>query len=356
MKRKIIFLGYQYQSNSGGKVVASMNRAVLTELFENNVQVVLFPSGFSSASVSSLLRFILSSILRRLVSRQKSRDEHEIIYTYIDHSALGWLSALSGRLFRSYKVICHFHNVEYDYYRLQRGYSGYLKSQYVRFCERKALLNSDIIIALTERDSHRLREIYGRKADYIHPVSVFDQFYLDKSKTGKHSRDYHLFVGSPFYYNIKWIRWYILNVLPKMKTNLYVVGLGWDKLLSDLDEPKLVIHGFVDNLRDLYLSALFVVNPVQEGSGMKTKTIEAFMFGKFVLGAPEAFVGTEKSELNIKCVCNTITDYVKSEKELMLSEDIEALEADLRSNYLNHYSYESARDRFRILLKMNPES
>ena len=42
-----------------------------------------------------------------------------------------------------------------------------------------------------------------------------------------------------------------------------------------------------------YRNSKFVVAPIFDGSGMKTKVAEALMYGKKIVGTPEAFVGYE---------------------------------------------------------------
>ena len=55
--------------------------------------------------------------------------------------------------------------------------------------------------------------------------------------------------------------------------------------------PRLKVMGMVDDLSPFYQNASCVVSPIFLGSGLKTKTIEALMFGKTFLGTDEAFQG-----------------------------------------------------------------
>ena len=47
----------------------------------------------------------------------------------------------------------------------------------------------------------------------------------------------------------------------------------------------------LDDLGEYYRNCDVVIAPIFEGSGMKTKTTEALMWGKYIIGTNESFCG-----------------------------------------------------------------
>jgi hypothetical protein len=52
--------------------------------------------------------------------------------------------------------------------------------------------------------------------------------------------------------------------------------------------------GPVDNPVDIYGKCMFMVNPVQGGTGLKIKTVEALSFGRCVVTSPSGLEGLEE--------------------------------------------------------------
>ncbi len=159
--------------------------------------------------------------------------------------------------------------------------------------EQKAVKYADHIICMTERDSQNLQRYYNRSADIIVPTTFQDK-YTGKLQKVK-QKNYHLFIGSNFFANVQGIRWYIENVLDHVNSTLVIIGKHMEFLQQEYPDKSIEVLGFVEDLEPYYLNAHFVVNPVFLGSGMKTKTVEALMYGKTIFGTTEAFVGLEPS-------------------------------------------------------------
>lgn len=101
---------------------------------------------------------------------------------------------------------------------------------------------------------------------------------------------------------------FIHNVLPHTDMQLTVVGKGMKKL--NIDNSKVTIYDGVKSIASFYIDADFVIAPIVSGGGMKVKIAEAMMYGKKIVGTPEAFQGYEK----IPCsyICETYSDFVET--------------------------------------------
>lgn len=160
--------------------------------------------------------------------------------------------------------------------------------------ETNAIMYSDDIVTLTERDAAYVKRVNNRSKVTILPSSMEDKMenvngYVAQTLLVKVKCPQLLFVGSYFYANVNGLSWFIERILPQVNAKLIVVGANMDKL-SFKNNEKLEIHGFVDDLGEYYRNCDVVIAPIFEGSGMKTKTTEALMWGKYIIGTNESFV------------------------------------------------------------------
>ncbi|MES2544634.1 MAG: glycosyltransferase [Bacteroidota bacterium] len=310
--KHIIYIGRELKSIDGGAVVSKRNVEILREI-----------SGGKIIEFYLSDKTILSKLINIVADKPWGYSSHvysdiknsillnEISFVFIDHSLLGAFAYILKKL--NVTIVVFFHNIEVKYYKdkvLVDGFLNNLMVRYARNNEKLITKYADKIICLTNVDSDLLLSIYGRKADLILPITIEDRF-IPSIKL-EDTENYHLFVGSSFFANIDAINWYIENVLPSVSSKLVIIGNGMEVLSKQYKRhPKIEIKGFVDDLEPFYSNADFVINPVRLGSGMKTKTIEALMYGKTVIGTTEAFVGMEDVEnKGIGYVCGSPDDFV----------------------------------------------
>jgi len=105
-----------------------------------------------------------------------------------------------------------------------------------------------------------------------------------------------------------------------------------------------------------YLGASFVIAPIFDGSGMKTKVAEALMFGKRIVGTPEAFTGYEEHVAEVGVVCRTQGEFIAALRAETKS-GVPAPSEQLRRIYQDNYSLEAARRRLEeIIAEPVPEA
>lgn len=337
-EKHIIYIGRELKSIDGGAVVSKRNVEILRKISDGRI-----------------IEFYLSdkSILRKLInivagkprgySNQIYNDIknsillNEISFIFIDHSLLGAFAYILKKF--NVTIVVFFHNIEVKYYKdkiLVDGFLNNLMVQYARKNEKLITKYADKIICLTSVDSDLLMSIYGRKADLILPITIEDRFI--PSLKLEDTESFHLFVGSSFFANMDAIEWYIKNVLPSVSSKLIIIGNGMEVLSRQYRKhPKIEIKGFVDDLEPFYSNADFVINPVRLGSGMKTKTIEALMYGKTVIGTKAAFVGMEGVDSEgAGFVCSSPDDFINCIKSFRNKKFNQCS----RIYYLNNFSAE----------------
>ena len=215
--------------------------------------------------------------------------------------------------------------------------------------EKLATKYSDKCILLNERENKELYKYYGRHADCILPV-----YYNDTAKISKIEDDKEfkiLFLGGYFWPNIIGITWFAENVMPYInsKAKLYIVGRGMDKLNNEcFMKDNISVIGETDNLDYWYNSSNIAVGPIFDGDGMKTKTVEALMYGKKYLGTDEALCGyIGLDELR----CNTKEEFIEKINSF-IDTKIGKYDENMRKLYEKYYSPMAAKKIIQSILNM----
>lgn len=334
---KTLFVAYKYPSVGGGKIISSRNRSLLAEFFGSQ-NVIDHP--VSLDRFSTLSRLFLT---REISSRHRMKD---FSLVFADNSMTG---LLTPAFYRENNVFTFFHNVEGHYLRQDpaSGLRPFICNKLSALYERTAALHSHALIALNSRDSRMLKSEYGRPADLILPSSMADMLGSDPiaRPIPAHER-YLLFVGLDFFGNTDGLFPFIRECMPHLNCTLKVVGVGMDKYQDAFPEhPNVSFSGFAEDLSELYRNAAAVVLPITSGSGMKTKTCEALMYGKTIFGTPEAFEGYENLD-PVGCVlCRTNQDFI-DKLQSHLSGDVLSFCRENRKTFLDHYSTASVRKTF----------
>jgi glycosyltransferase involved in cell wall biosynthesis len=277
---------------------------------------------------------------------------------FIDGSNLGMLARTIKHRFPHVEVITFFHNVEarFFYGALRKTRTLHAAAVMIAnyLAERSSVRHSDKRICLSERDSHLLRRLYGRSATHVAPIALHDRAPEGPGASDPPAEKFALFVGGMFYANEAGIAWYAEHVAPKIGMRTCVVGHGTEALRDRLElHENITVVGSVSSLADWYQRAHVVVAPIFDGSGMKTKVAEALMYGKRVIGTPEAFSGYEDLAQQAGEVCQSAEEFAVA---INRSEDLPYCMCDpqLRMLYLQMYSFAAARKRLQAVLSDQP--
>ena len=196
-----------------------------------------------------------------------------------------------------FKTICFFHNVEVDYY--QQKYKTTHQPQdklmvgFIAHNERCCIDHASYLITLNERDNRQLQKRYHR--------------------------------GTNFFANKEAMDYYIKEIAPSVHIPLLVVGNIAEAFQDATAMPNVHFLGRVDDLAPYYLQATAVVAPILSGSGLKTKTVEALRYGKYVIGSAEAFEGIPILNYpGAGCECHNTSDYISLINSLKVAKTNEA--------------------------------
>ncbi len=345
--------------NTGGREqLCRLNRSILEELYSNRFNLVEIkkPQPISFIEKVAALWGHIDGLNKASIEYIKNEVRTGYIdQVFIDGSNLGEISRIIKLHFPNVKIYTFFHNVESKFFigAFRKNPSFHALSVFLvnYLAEKKSIKHSDQIICLNERDSSLLGKWYGRTANYTSPMSILDKFTGIKS-INKAPQRFALFVGGDFYANISGIQWYVENVSAFVDIHTYIVGRGMEKLKEKLEiNDKVRVIGEVDSLEQWYLDSYLVIAPIFNGSGMKTKVAEALMFGKKIIGTPEAFSGYESIVSVAGVVCNNAQEFITAidnAEHLVIANHDSAL----REVYQANYSYGAAKKRLENILKM----
>lgn len=346
---------------SGGReLLCKLNYDALKAIYGDRLILFELPRSrrWGLLSVTSTLGGHIDGLNKSVIAKALEAIQSENIgKVFVDGSNLGGLVKIIKQTSPQVEISTFFHNVETRFFLGALGQFGTLRALAVLvanyLAERKAVRYSDKIVCLSERDGRLLRTLYGRGATHVSPMAVQDTRPAGVARPTTTSPErFALFVGGSFYANRAGISWFVENVVPRVGIKTCIVGRGLDDLKPKLEREgkgKVSVIGAVDSLSDWYQDAHFVIAPIFDGSGMKTKVAEALMYGKKIIGTPEAFSGYENIADRAGWVCATADDFVEAIGRANV-EITKSFDPELRALYEQRYSYLAARSRLAAIL------
>ena len=214
--------------------------------------------------------------------------------------------------------------------------------------EKTALDFSDLNFVFNSRERDSMIKWFGIEPDGLVPMFLEDRYNPMYVKPN-HNELRILFVGAYLAVNIEGIIWFYKNVFQhlQIESKLTIVGSGMELLKTEIKDSRVEIYGKVNSLTEYYQNTDLVVGPIFSGTGMKTKTAEALMYKKIILGTKECFEGYESIPDFWRC--NNEHDYL--DKLLYYSShDFTKEEALARQIYEEKYSEQAASIKLREVI------
>ena len=348
---RLLYIGTDiYKVDSGASHVNLRNLSILKARFGNDF-VSLAPQhcktfcGFLNWGGDKVFLSRLQNVLQ---------NQH-FDYIFLSQSLLGTVAKKIKSIYPQIRIICFFHNIEVQYAKEYVRTSGILHLPFyfsAKSAEAKVVEYSDYYIVLNERDGFCLKDIYAKQVSLILPISFEDKY--DESKVNKKILQteldiIYLFVGVAFFANVQGILWFINNVLPYIPGRLVIVGKGMEEYEQRFKSSceRIEVYGFVDDLSFFYYKANVVVSPILSGGGMKTKTAEALMYGKTIIGTKEAFEGYVLDEKAMK-LCSNAQEFIDTALCLIKNNECTVFNPYSRNLYKTFYSKEAVSDLLNI--------
>lgn len=319
--QKVLYVTFAINApNNGANVVIQRNLSIINRVFGADRVLV---KEIASPSVHSMLRSLVSFSSYGVLPRTERElirtiKEEGIELVFVEGTLLGNVMKRIEAVHPAVRTVVFVHNIDRSLYRqqvlLSKSLLSFIKYKFVSYNEAKTFRYVDHIIVLNERDGKQLETIYGREADAVIPISCPEQRQRPSYALKVESKPYCLFVGSDFFPNNFGMKWFIRRVAPYIRLDVWVVGsccralAPWASSLP----ANVRLKGFVDDLEACYAGAECVVAPIFQGSGMKTKVIEALSYGKSIFGTEEALQGIEADRRLLGGECHTAEEFISA--------------------------------------------
>lgn len=358
---KVLFIGIQNifgNINNGGSQCSNRNFDLITSLIgkDNTYAAIVWNETRNGCQyryfkrTANNIEALLASICR---CRFYMPAEEKKILSYVDEIQPDIIfldTSLLGKILKKTKkkTIVFFHNIEADYTwnKVIKEGIGYLPAYWATKYNEKHAMRADRIICLNNRDSMRIKQLYGRQADFLLPITFRDTF--DENMTTCSYKREILFLGSLFPPNEISIEWFIKEVVPKLQgITLNIVGKDFEKRKKEYEQNRNVkVIGTVEESAAFYYNHAAVVLPIKYGAGMKVKTAEAMMYGRRIFASDEALEGYEVEGVRGISRCNTAQEYITAINTYFACEEQKAYEEEVRALFLRNYETEMVRKRF----------
>lgn len=378
---KILFYaGHEFLSDQciGGRHGTFRNYQLLCEIFgEENIFIVTFCNKDISNKAFNLKvfrkhrnkieQYFNCLYMRNGYSRKVEKEIIDYIIElqpdilFFDHTFTGGIVKKLGKKFLKNKiVISYLHNVEKNHVWdkvIHENILYYIPYVSYYYNEKILMKRSDILIGLNQRDKNEVKKIYHREMDYLLPVTYQDRFIsecVDK-EIGKEA--VLLFVGAYFGPNVQGLRWFIKNVMPYIKgrVKLEIVGKDMERIRKEFQSDYIDVIGTVDLTDFYYYHADVVVMPLLYGNGMKTKTAEAMMYGKYIIGTQESLEGYDINDLRAIKVCKTDREFIQEINLFLSDKNRKKYYPEVRKRFLDKYESRKVRNAFEKFLKVKIE-
>jgi glycosyltransferase involved in cell wall biosynthesis len=355
---KLLYIGRNTDALAkvGGNIVRKNHEDALSLIFGNRFYKYLLTTNhnkwvslFNKIFFNFFPEVTLSTFFR--IDRIITEVQPQIVY--VESSNYGKLVKYIKKKYKV-TVITFFHNIEVQ---LAKSYISLfnIKSWLFYFIsqknEKETVEYSDKFILLNKRDAELFENIYGKKADCLLPVAFKDVVNINMLMKNRRliSKKECLFVGTNFRSNIEGLNWFIKNVMPFVDIELLIIGKGMSEVF--LNKDRIIVMDYVEDLSNYYMNADFIIGPIFSGGGMKTKTAEAMMWGKAIIGTDEAFCGYESDNIKGLYRCNTSDEMIQAIKSIY-QDKIFNFNMNIRDIYLSKYSFDTSLEILKDFFKL----
>ena len=186
--------------------------------------------------------------------------------------------------------------------------------------EKKGVERADIIMAIQPQEAEYFKKLTPKKVLTVgHIIKVAEP---DETKLASPPR--LLFVGSSNPSNRNGMKWFLDNVFNMLQEKvpgieLDVVGKACQFIKQ---APGLNLLGSVENLNQFYQNASVVINPLQFGTGLKIKSLEALAMKKPLVTTPNGATGIEEWAGRSFLCAETPEEFAEAVMQIINSRDL----------------------------------
>lgn len=297
------------------------------------------------------IRWLVSDNYKRVLDEAIAGNEYDVIW--FDTISLTQYR-LEPEMDKSLTILNH-HNIESDMmFRraiketnyLKKGYF-YLEAYKLKIYEANEVGRFNINVTCSNLDSKRIASISPGITSRVIPNGVDTTFFSPDSETVPDPYFLIFIGGMSWYPNREAMLFFARQVWPLLKNtipgiNMHVVGESPPQEIVDLSKAdnNYHVHGFVDDIKNIFYKAGIYVCPISDGGGTKLKILDAMAMGKPIVAHPVACEGIDMIDRKNVLFAETPEEYLANIKKLIENRAlIEELGANNRKLILDRYSY-----------------
>lgn len=275
-------------------------------------------------------------------------------FVFLDHSLLGAFGKKLKKKFPDCKIVTTYRNCEIDYidvrFEKSQGFRKALFKNRARIAEAAGTKYADVRVVLTKRDQDRIEELYGIRPEIIIPQSMDDIFNPEDVLPEEDHKKKILLFGPSGSANLEAFSWFVDNVSPYINATTVIAGKGMDGQKERFAREYTDVIGYVDDIGKMYATMDCVAIPLKKGGGMKFKTAEAMMFGKYIFGTREAFEGYDVDMTSFSEEYEEPNEYIKAINTFL--EKNKRFYQSSRDCFLENYSNEGTPKRYQQIIDL----
>lgn len=185
--------------------------------------------------------------------------------------------------------------------------------------ERKAVSRADVIWAITRREKNHYNDMLGDLPVRVHTVRHLVAYNPVPCEVDKNRI---LMIGSDNTLNIDGLAWFLNYVWPQVEkekesAKLIVAGTLCRAEKHFPAYNNVTYYGKFETEEEVYSLGNIFINPMQAGTGLKIKTLEALAHGKTVLSTHEGACGLGEFEGDSLIITDQPQQWVQKLRELI---------------------------------------
>lgn len=239
-----------------------------------------------------------------------------------------------------------------DYYKGLKGLFWKIKYILEKRTELKALKACDLVLPHNANNKEILIQ-NGIKADKIFGLVPYYNNMSDLSRSNIDNTI--LFYGAMNRMeNSISAKWFIKEVMPLLQDidcQFVILGSNPDKELKSLQSEKIVITGFVEDIRPFFNRAKCFVAPLQLGAGIKIKVLEALSSGIPVITNEIGIEGIPVQREIDFYLCKTANQYSEVIHSIFSDySKCKSIGENGKMKMLDHFSPETFWEQYKMLV------
>ncbi len=294
--------------------------------------------------------------------------EKNIETVIIQSSRLGNFTKKIKMKFPNINIIQNFDNFEYKFAELftkdMNKVIQIIEKKNVKKSERNSIDFSDTMLFLTNQDKKNVYNFYNVKNKKSLVVPLTYECILDIKSLDIKKSNQIIFTGSlDMFSNIN-AAYFLIENFHKIKEKINVDTLiiagrnpRKDLLEVNKEEVKIIANPTKKEMEELLVSSKLYVSPVFEGSGMKTKFLEAIAHGLPIVASEHTMIGYDTFDNSNLDFINIFRDFDSEdflEKVIETYKKYENFEIEklyeIRNFFLEEFSEEKVTEKIKKLI------